>query len=77
MSPDDNVTLTPIWDSETITMVCDVYPDMASRAEVLRRLRDMLLFEVEQLERALEVSPRTSEIRGWWKNSRRAGDKNE
>ena len=63
-----DVTIVPLWGHATITQVLfPSVPDEQQRQEILRRMRDVRLQEVDQLEIAMGTDPRTSEIRRQFK----------
>ena len=55
------------YTEQTITHIIKIVPTAAGRLDFLTRLRDARLAEVDQLERAAGISPRTAEIRRAWK----------
>ena len=78
MTEDNSVYVLPMWGEATIAHVlCPSLPSEQERAEILRRIRDARLAEVEQIEIAMQISPRTSEIRRDYKQMRFKLDKLE
>ena len=49
-------------------------PQINLSNEELRLMRHGLLTQVDALERAIGISPRTSEVRAWYKDQRRTTD---
>lgn len=64
----DKITMLPLWGEATIQEVLvPCVKDDQVRAEILKRIRDARLAEVEQIEIAMGVHPRTSQIRREYK----------
>ena len=63
---DDNITFapTPRYSYDNLSIIF-LTSDPAERDAFLRKMRDALLAEVDALERALEISPTTADIRKW------------
>ena len=64
----DNVTTTIPVAYVTTTVAVD--PDPRACREFWLNRRQTLLNEVDNIERALDISPRTSEIRRWYREER-------
>lgn len=61
---DNDVYVLPLWGEAVLQQVlAPCVPDEQQRYEILARIRDARLAEVEQIELAMGVTPRTSEIR--------------
>jgi hypothetical protein len=65
--PADNVTATPVALPLEQTPTVDLEEMWRRFSAQVKRERDLFLSLVDERERLIGISPRTAEIRAWWR----------